>query len=445
MNNFHYIATPNRVFCSQTHGNDSNDGLTPDTPKKTLAGIRAIVTSVRNDVIISGHFKDEVYGNPTGSPIHSITGDGICIIEYANNQSNNAVFTAEGTQINITFKNIKFQNIKYLFNASNYWSHAFSNCIFENVSAYKTYLCQLDKCTIYNCYFTPYTSASGARFFDTKVFNSYLPINSSATGSISIRSYFNKATLLEITDVTNSKIGTFNNFECKFKYLTNYYDTLTALVTAYPVLNDTEGNRSDVITFNGTQYGDYSVPSNSPLLNASLWGNAICGNAFEGQAVYWSNGLTGWTISQTTGVDDLEISGSTLQLKAGHTIGSITKNSDSQIDIGALKTLKYFKWLGSLSFNNATGVNTPVSKNYTSSDAGYIPIRLTVEIKYSPISKSQSEWDAIPWICIDLGDEMKFDGINGNGDPGYDFTLPSILGGIKARYLLARLTFRTVL
>jgi hypothetical protein len=261
-------------------------------------------------------------------------------------------------------------------------------------------------------------------------------------------SYYNKACLVEIGAVTAGRIGTYNNYECKFKYLTNYYNTLTDLVTAYSVLNSTQGNRSDTITFNGPQYGDYSVPSGSALLNTSLWNSQVCGNARQGSAIYWANGLTNWTISQTGAVDDLEMNADTytLQLKSGHTVGTITRNSNSQLDAGALWTLKTLKWLGNLSFNNGTGINFPKINSYTTGDAGYIPIRATVSMKYSPVSRTSGEWDAMPWFNFDLGSDsygIKTDGTYGNGDPGFDYTLPIHLGGIQARYFLLKITLRS--
>jgi hypothetical protein len=437
-NNFRYISAYNRVFCHQAHGSDANDGLTPDTPKKTLAGVRAIVTAVRNEVILSGHFKDELFG-PLGIG-STLIGDGKTIIEYANNATE--MFTASINEL----RNIELRNINKLTSSSGFIPY-FNNCILRNVniSNGNAFFYGANNSEFYNCNLIPNTSSSFmVGITNNKFINCYIKLYIQYSTSM-VRNYFNKATLFECTSVLTGMIGSYNNFECKFKYNSTYYDNLAAIVTAYPVLNDAEGNRNETITFNKPEYGDYTVPSNSPLLVTSNWNSNICGNAMEGSGVFWSDGVTNWTISQSGSTDDLEVVSGTLQLVSGKTVGTITRNSDSQLDIGALKTVKFAKFLGNLSFNNGVGVNAPAINAYNSGDAGYSPVRLTIQLKYSPISLTSGQWDALNWYIFDLSDGIRMDGMYGSGNPEFDLNMPAHLGNIKARYYLVKITLRSAL
>ena len=436
-NNFHYTAASNRVFCSQEYGNDANDGLTPDTPKKTLTGLKSVMSTTRTQGIISGHFLNELFGSVSFGKSYELIGDGITILEYPNNITDMFIFPNNAVS---KLTNILIRNTPKLITTPEGFGCLFTNCTLENVLIATSYNYGFVNCTIYNSsisYTTTYNAETGNKFI-----NSYISIPLSVSSAY--YNYYNKACLVNLLAVSTGSIGTYNNYECKFKYLTTSYDTLTDLVTAYPVLNDTEGNRNDEVTFNGPQYGDYSVPSDSPLLITNRWNNYICGNAIEGLGIYWANGTTNWTISND-GTPDLEVVAGTLQLVSGKTVGTITRNSTSEIAIGALKTLKYFKYLGNKSFNSGTGVNAPAINLYTTGQAGRLPIRLTIDIKYSPITRTQGQWDAMPWWTMDINKELKTDGTYGIGSPEYDFSLPAHLGGIIGGFCLVKITLRSAL
>lgn len=422
-NNFHYAATAYRVFADATHGNDSWDGLTPDTPKRSLGGLATIMNSTRNQAIITGHFKNQIFG--VNGNTYNFLGDGITIIEYPGN----------GTPIwygfghTVTCKNIIFHNIRQITGSTASLDASYCklvNCGFGTVNS-----TVIANCILYNV-----ASSNSFRLYSSLIFNSYI---TPYYGTIN-RCYFNKSCLVVLPDTS---LGTYNNYECKFKYGSTYYDNLAAFVAVYPTSNDTEGNKNLPVTFNNFAAGDFSVPADSPLLDTSKWNAGVCGNATKGKGTYFSEGAANWTISQTDGTNDIELVSNEAKLVSGKTVGTITRNATAPIDIGSLQTLKKINYLGLISFASGAGNNIPAINSYTSGQKGYSPVRMTIDLKTAPISLAEAEWDAIPWKEFDLLEIPRTDGVNGSGHPDFDYLLPARSGNIQARYFLVKITLRT--
>lgn len=433
--NFHYKATGYRVFADATHGNDGWDGLTPLTPKKTLNGVRLIMSSTRYQAIITGYFKNQIFGSLPDLPC-SVIADGLTIIEYYNNSSYlfSGTWGTAATVSNVIF--IGVTNISGIYAEIYFTKCVFFNSRYISIQYGKN---TLNYCLLYNCVFDGSAADSGyIKFNYTKILNSYLTALSLVT-----LNYVNKSSLLNLTSVANGAIGTFNNYECKFKYGSTYYDNLAALVAVYPSLNDTEGNKNMPVTFNNFAAGDFSVPADSPLLDTSKWNASVCGNATKGKCVYFSEGSANWTISQTDGTNDIELVSNEAKLVSGKTVGTITRNATAPIDIGSLQTLKKINYLGLISFASGAGNNIPSVNSYVSGEKGYSPVRMTVALKTSPISLAEADWNAMSWKEFDLLETPRTDGVNGSGHPDFDFLLPAWSGNIQARYFLVKITLRT--
>jgi hypothetical protein len=431
-------------------GSDSNDGLTPETPKLTVqAGLNLLTTANKILVVGSGVYSESIA--KTFNATSNIIADGNVILNGNNKQFSIANVLA-ATALTVTWDGFTFSNYNSIntgvvgINAQNsyYRNSTFINCnefsmLLTNGVSYVTN-CKF--INILNVHLAPFTGSplyilysifinSVCRFFSSNVAQYGITLTFA-------NNYLDSTSPLSILNITSILIN-YNNIQGKIAVFANGVvsganSNGVALSFAqhridYPTYN--VNSISADPKFNDVRNLNFTLQSDSPHIKAA--NDFISNIGGTEYAVYRSASSTAFTTGAT-------ISGLTLRGNNSYTItssptpGTIETAPIQVQSFPGTRPLTKLEWVGNLEFNKSITAGTAGNNNvpdwdtYTSG-AGASPDRLTVKMRYSTQSAqptTNSEWDnggywtAGNYELFEINAKPKVDATGkGNGNPDY--------------------------
>lgn len=241
-------------------GSDSNNGLTKDTPKRTIqAGLNLISGTVTKTLIIGAGVYNETLNRNNSTSITTVRADGYVVIEGTGGKT--FTYTGTGNPYTTTFYDIEFRNfpITY-FNVSNTWI-SYIGCRFINIGNTNTstldYSPAFDSCIIANCTFTN-TSQTTLNINKSVVINTSLGFIRSLTNT-----YFNSSCYLYFSS-SSAVYNNYNNIQCPI--IMNTASTVTT-----GVYQDVYGRYYDLSITTSTGDGGVSTPFGRPYTNGAAF------------------------------------------------------------------------------------------------------------------------------------------------------------------------------
>jgi hypothetical protein len=424
-------------------GSDSNDGLTKDTPKRTVqAGLNLMTVSNRILIIGSGVYKESLSRTVTVSGV-VVSGDGHVIITGRSITLN--VQTNIGS--NITFNNISFKDYStFSIVCGNSCRADFNNCELINSALTGAIVGGTGSSTLINCKIL-YTSivTTGHPFTYNKCIVIASPLTANNIGSIT-NSYI---------DAVITRLATLNhnNITNKSPIIMNVATTLTSDTPVqdvygrwYNPLNAgsggdgtvgdpygralTAGAGFDFAThrilypstnansfsldpkFNDIEAQDFTLQADSPHLGKASDSTNIGGTSYALRYAALGN-----TFNANATVVDLEQRGEDWIVDLPATSGSVVS---APIFVNNVpKVLQRIRYNGRLEFNKAvtppvsgSNVNVPDNFTYDSTTqppdvAGANPDRLVYEMRFStqvaePTTSGEWDNDGL-WTAGDYG------------------------------------------
>jgi hypothetical protein len=421
------------VYVSKS-GSDTFDGLTPNTPKATIAA----ACNLQKDSLVIGEGTYE----DTGGRITNMAADGIVVI-LGNGTNAFEIHNASGLRI---------QNSS--ITSPQYGASYLINCYFKNCQFYlgTQWNFNFTKCVFINCVF----GSEGVYSFMECVF-----INTSTASNnvhVLMSSYEGSGCTLGMFPFDQNTQFDYNNINGLINVTggTQNPYTLGLLKSQFPAYNAHSVNVDP--QFNGSQYEDFTLKSTSPHIGAGAAGVNIGGTAYARSLSVKES--TEWQTTNGAVLDHLEFSGDDLIVTepgiGGYHYGTITSapillSSTAPVAIGN------FNYNGLLLFNNSqpggssTNKNVPDAKVYPKNDekGGDSPDRLVFEVRTSsavtPNVHTDTDWDnnfpglAGSWIKVPVSGAPLIDEAGkGNGEPDFNVLQSAALQGnwIQLRYTL---------
>jgi cytoskeletal protein CcmA (bactofilin family) len=435
-------------------GNDSWDGLTPDTPKRTIqAALNLITSGTRYIIIGTGFYRESIVIGPTSVSNIILIGDGDVILDGANSNFYSVNIIKSVNQGYLEFKNLKISN--YLSFSVSVESNnltvgfRFENCFLENcdtvslrVPAWgaslivtntkiincKNFSTSLSAtvsfsgnlavnsnisiagtlapfCSITNCYFDRYStiiSTSNLTTFnynniqDSNIILSFASTVTTGTYQDAYGRYYN---LSIVGNNTTFEAGTIGNPYYRADTLGKAFSYATHKIL-YPTYN--VNSISEDPKFNDLLARDFTLQSGSPHIGRASDGiNNIGGTRSAIRAAANSSSFSGSGATVDSGLtfsyDNYVISGSAVT-------GSVT--SAPIFVSSSAKVIQEIDYNGLLAFNKTTSsffssgsnVNVPDFDTYTSASGnpGANPDRLVYYMRLTTGSTQpvvDADWD----------------------------------------------------
>jgi hypothetical protein len=380
-------------------GNDSNDGLTPATPKRTINQAIAAAGNTKTIVIGAGYYKEAVWTGIAGRQAITLIGDGEVIL--MGNGSNQVQSTEAGINttynsfVNITFRD--YQSVRVLVAQGTDRTHIFTNCKFLCNTEFDT----LARVVFTNCIFinsigthfsTGNVEARRCIFINSTLPNltAYLDNYLDSNSSVSMRSTvaainfnYNNLQGLVIMNQPGAVSGADAN-GLALPYQTHREE--------YPTFNTQSINLPPL--FNDVARQDFSLQASSPHIRRGSMGVNNIGGTSYGVGFYAgvsSEVVNAEKTSNIIGTNDLTMN----SVPGPGTITITAKVSDLPRYIGLLR------YLGALTFNSNASLasvenrNVPNANNVSSGDASN-PNRLTFEMRWTDsltVPTTDQGWD----------------------------------------------------
>jgi hypothetical protein len=469
-NNFRITGN---VYVSK-EGSDSNDGLTPETPKLTVQAALDLATSGNRTVVIGAGVYTEPINKTwsVGSQL-SIIADGEVVMQGQNNEQQFVItlvsFGATLTITGITFKGYK--NLLFIppGNMQQQNIFTFFDCnilcnIFLSPSANNgaIQVLTIRNCVLQNCYLITFTGGSLNGQFC--IYNSIL-INCIVSGAVFsastncctvfVNSYADSSSIIGFNVVANVFFRDMNFNNIQGKIIMNSNGAVSGANSNGVALSFAQ-HRIDYPTFNvnsisaDPKFNDvrnlnFTLQSDSPHIKAA--NDFISNIGGTEYAVYKSAASTEFTTGAT-------ISGLTLQANNSYIItssptpGTIETAPIQVQSFPGTRPLTKLEWVGSLEFDKSITAGTAGNNNvpdwdtYTSG-AGASPDRLTVKMRYSTQSAqptTNSEWDnggywtAGNYELFEINAKPKVD-VNGKGNGNPDYVETGSLGDLVPTWI----------
>jgi hypothetical protein len=420
-------------------GSDSNDGLTPDTPKRTIqAGLNLITTSNRTLIIGAGVYQESISKSFLGILGAVINADGVVILKSIN--ANTIFITVGGQGSNgTTINGIIFKNYLNISGGSNNGASGwFTNCTFDNVSininpgssGYVDYT----SCVFTNSNLNLNNSNTPNRVTKSLLFNSFFILPALSTFLNNYVKYSQLSTNLSSVDFNYNNIQDSVIIRNTASVVTSgviqdtygrYYDLSIATSTGSGTIGDpfgrplTAGAGFDFAThrilystfnvnsfsldpkFNDIEAQDFTLQADSPHLGRASDSTNIGGTSYALRYAALGN-----TFNTNATVVDLEQRGEDWIVDLPATSGSVVS---APIFVNNVpKVLQTIRYNGRLEFNKAVtppsdgnNINVPDNFTYESTTqppdvAGANPDRLVYEMRFSTQvaePTTSGEWD----------------------------------------------------
>jgi hypothetical protein len=459
-------------------GSDSNNGLTKDTPKRTVqAGLNLMTTNNKTLIIGAGVYKETVSSTISSSTL-IIKADGEVIIEALNTYNSffsigafgfsfyNITFRnylrtdSTGSAINMygpTYYNCKFINCNVIVSTGSVNTSAFFDCQFINVTCnnYALAVVNFTRCIFFNCQFFS-TQSPVTILKDCYLGKSSLILyNTATTTNINYNNfddgfYLASGTASAVT--TNTLLQDVNGFYYNPSIASGGSGTISdpfgRSVTQYKAFNfinhrilyptfNANSFSSDP-KFNDIQAQDFTLQATSPhIAKASDGINNIGGTKY---ATRYSAKGSEFNTSAVS-VSGLAFVGNDWTVSGG-TTGEVV--SAPILISSTTKVLQKISYNGLLEFNKlvtggtAGNRNVPDQDIYTTGTQGANPDRLVYYLRYSTQSAqpaTNAEWDnggywtAGNYGVFEWNTKPSIDNaFLGNGDPAFN-------SGVTATFL----------
>ena len=415
-------------FYVSKFGNDSWDGLTKDTPKRTIMSVITAATPTPNKTIIvgSGVYSENINTNYYQSGIN-LTADGVVIFEGAGGKSFNLTNSSggSGTWTGITIRNYTITSMLC--------GLVFVRCSMINVTTTAAIsLLSATQCSFINC--------SMPLGINNGTITKSILINCSILGfatNLLTNSYINSSSLLGMSSTITAANFNWNNFQGQA--LMNVASTVTSGVIqdsygryydlslasggsgtladpygrsntirapfyfaqhriAYPTYNASSSAADP--RFNNIENWDFSLASDSPMIGRASDGTNIGGTNYAVRNAATSTAFSGGSATVDAGLGfrytNYVVSGSAVT-------GSLTSAPILVNNISS-KVLQKVTYNGLLAFNKDSGsasgsnVNVPDVETFTSAsgNAGANPDRLVYYMRFtsgSTMPTTDTQWE----------------------------------------------------
>lgn len=462
-NNFKIFGN---VYVSKA-GNDAWDGLTPDTPKRTVQAGLTLLSSGQTLVIGSGVYKEALSRSIAAATSFSIVADGY--VQLAGSPTDSITFTsAPSSAANLT---VRFVGIEFL----NYYSITFNplgtgvnvsgqfptfiNCVLKSNVTYSNAESNGGTVTFNNCLLlNMQVSSTSPTFFDKSILiNS---INSTNSSRIT-NSYIDSSSLIRLQSAITPALFNFNNIQGKIIMNTNgavsgvnsngVALTFTQHRIDYPTFN--VNSISADPKFNNASVLNFTLQPNSPNISGSS--DFISNIGGTEVAVYYSASSAEFTTNATS--ESLEFRGLYYGISGSAVSGSLT-SGPMFLQWPRTKPMTSIQWAGAIDFNKSItasfvgNANVPAYTTFTSASGnqGANPDRLKIQMRFSTQQtqpSTDSEWDnngywtAGTYQLFEINQKPKIDYKGaGNGDPTYVET--SAIGDLVPSWVQTRIILR---
>lgn len=432
-------------------GNDSNDGLTPDTPKLTVqAGINLALNHNDNKIIIgTGVYKEAIN---VSNQIFTLVGDGLVILQgNGSNSFDLGIYSSRTTLSNITltgYGQIQFSNSQPALVLTN-------NSLIRNVpiKGIGGTLQLYSGSKLINVDASLATFTAGGRLENATLINCVVP-----TLLICKNTYINQAsTIAFLKEVVpagfnyncirgNIIMNTGSNTENDGRSL-----NLALHKAAYPTFN-TRSFSADP-KFRNVHKQDFSLAIDSPLLNTADNAVGNIGDNYFGQSYY--NDST--QLKESGGAIWTNLIQELGDIKVGGGGSSGTLLTAPLVVASYMAEVEKINYIGALNFNKSVAAGqlensqVPDQTVYANTDVsgGGNPDRLTFEARWSSKQDAptvDADWDNQFYIAagsfarFEWNQKPMLDGAGvGNGAIEYNI---STSAPIAARWIQIRITLR---
>lgn len=441
-------ATTGLTYYLSKAGIDTADGLTPDTPKLTMAGILAAISALASATVVkiiigTGVYDEGFASNAKMAAGSSLVGDGNVICRGGIN-GNTFSFNASG---GVSMTNIRLTDYGNSINLRG----AITDCWFINCQLIQ----QSGSSNALRCKFINCVNVSAAYSWDYCIF---IDCTLSGNNQFIRNTYCNAntditlATLSSIVPVTN--ISSCNIMGRIRVMSTGNYQTLAQFQASNPGYFANSFNASP--QFNGASKMDFTLSDNSPHIGAasdglSNIGGTLFAKSLAGSiATEWLNG----TISQSAGTPDLVFSGSDLIISPGKQSGTITSKpilvSANVVQIQGVNFNGFFLFNKSAGGGSAGNANVPDSsvRAGNNPDGSGNPDRLSYEARWTDNSAMpvvDADWTSTPLVAagsflrFEWNTKPVFDNMGrGNGQGTFDSSVTP--GSVNAVWMQFRVT-----
>jgi hypothetical protein len=454
-------------------GSDSNDGLTPDTPKLTYQAVLNLITTgvTRTIIVGAGVYKEAISKsmNATNMKIRTIA-DGYCVFE--GNGSNTFVFlNGSFTGTEYTFNGFEFRNyatvdisqrnnhnptitlenciIKCPFGTtSNVGNHTtlYKKCVFINASStikVVSSIPEIEKCIFINTLWTLDTGST----LSYRVFDSYFNSSSGVACSNNVNSNYNNnqgafcnhAATTVTTGVYQNTAGQYYDLSLagsggsgtigdpfRRDNTIRTFFALSVFKILYPTANVNSFSADP--KFNNVANLNFTLQSDSPHIKTGEGGVNIGGTEYAVYVAATDDPFDADAVSVT----NLSYSGNDYVID-GATTGEVVSGPIS-LQWPAVRPLEKIHYEGLLEFNKSITAGTsgnqqvPDQATYTTG-AGANPDRLSIYLRFSTQElepTTDGEWDnggyytAGTYQLFEINAKPQVDaGGLGNGDPSF--------------------------
>lgn len=421
-NNFRVAAATNGLtYYISKAGSDSNEGLTPDMPKLTYAGVRAAIGALSNPSVVkiivgTGTYEEGISGTPNIALGSTMVGDGNVVFKGTGSNT----FSFNATQ-GITLNNIIIRDY-----ATVSLNGTISDCTFLNIS---TQLISALYSVAIRCKFISIINQTALFQYNYCLF---IDVYLSGNNSYFINSYFNsnsRITLQTLNQITAANID-YNNIMGMIRVLsTGTYKSL------YTFKADNPGFFSNSFSapplFNNAAKLDFTLLSESLHLGAAQngvdnIGGTLLATAFATDTSSEWKIDNGAVITSLNGTPDLIFSGTDLVLAPGKAWGQIT--SAPMLAAANPVQIQSINYNGFFLFNKSAGISSTSNNNVPDSSvtagnhisgAGN-PDRLSYEMRWTDADAQPSANTDNDWICTPLVTPGTFLSFEWNTQPLFD-------------------------
>jgi hypothetical protein len=445
------------------YGSDSNNGLTPDTPKRTIQSIlSSVVTSGTSIIVIGSGVYNESLVIPSGSRNFTLSGDGVVVIDGTGSKS--LSLSVSGISHTNVFNDLIIKNYQNIY-MNNNDTLTFNRCLLINISpigigrsdsAEVNYVRVFNSSIIINSILIKSSTTSTS-------FNLCTLINTTVYGLISVftNSYQSSATFLGLSSSITTTNFNYNNIQGPIIMNTasaittgtyqdvygRYYNLAITTSTGSGTVGDPYGrpltsgaafsftnHRILYSTFNVNSISadplfnnilkqDFTLQPNSPhLYRASNGIDNIGGTQLATRVASTSASLSGGSASVTS----LNLQSSDYVVTSPATSGFVV--SAALLVNATPKVLKVINYNGLLAFNkdssggSALNINVPDALTYTAASLqnGANPDRLTYYMRWTT-GASQPTVDA-DWNNGGLVTAGNYSLFEWNTKPSLDFS-----------------------
>lgn len=367
-------------------GHDSNDGLTPDSPKKTL-----IQTYPNGAVVGAGlyYVNSRVMGGTTA--IKTFAADGTVIIDFGG-----VALGFHENPYNNIFDGFHFKNSPAFYN----FRGSFYRCTFQDLAS-STGLGS-NTLRAYDCKFVNYTSIS-AYYVETlrciflssnyiasgPIRDSYFDntsnlLFSSATPPPSILTYCNVRGVVVIGSVKYAIQDQFTGTPQDNGYAADVYWLNEANLTANGYTGTIAGWDAAVATcinrdpkFNNASKLDFTLQADSPHIGRASDGFSNIGGTEYAQSFYAGISNPNILLFEVSEAIDTTSNNNDWRLKSGYTEGwirAIIKVSNNDVQISSIPYIGNYSFDSDQTGGSSTNMNVPDSKPITNEYPDYLTV-----------------------------------------------------------------------